>query len=51
MSSVGPVLLLAFGGFLWGGAYSLYSQKKPRWSVALLAVLGVLAVVAGVVNL
>jgi hypothetical protein len=49
VTSVGPVLLLALGGFLLGGAYSLHSQHKPVLLVVLVAVLGVLAVVGGVV--
>lgn len=51
MTSVVPVLLLALGGFLLGGAYSLHSQGKSRLTVLLVAVLGVLSGVAGVLYL
>jgi hypothetical protein len=51
VSSVVPVLLLAFGGFLFGGAYSLYAQDKSRLLAAVLVVLGVLAIVAGILYL
>lgn len=51
MSSLAPILLLAFGGFLFGGAYSLYVQDKSRLLVVVIAALGVLAVVAGVLYL
>ena len=47
MSTVLAVVLLAFAGFCFGGAYSLYSQKKPLWMVGLVVVLGALSLVAG----
>jgi len=47
MSSVLPVLLLALAGFCFGGAYALYSKRKPLWAVGLLVALGALSLVGG----
>ena len=47
MSTVLAVLLLAFAGFCFGGAYSLFSQKKPFWMVGLAVLLGALSLTAG----
>jgi hypothetical protein len=43
-----PVLLCAAGGILLGGAWSLRGQGAARGAVVLVAVLGVLALAAGV---
>lgn len=51
MSTVIPVLLLGLAGFAFGGAYSLYTQRKPIWTALLVAAFGVLAAVAGVLYL
>jgi len=51
MSSWAPVLLVAFGGFLIGGAWSVRRQRRPAWITAVVAALGVLCVVAGVLYL
>ena len=47
MSTVLAVVLLALAGFCFGGAYALFSQRKPLWTVGLLAVFGALALAAG----
>jgi hypothetical protein len=47
----GAIFVLAFGGFLLGGAWSLRQQHRPWWAVAVAAALGVLFVVGGVLNL
>jgi hypothetical protein len=47
----GAVLVLAFGGFLLGGAWSLRQQRRPWWAVAVTALLGVMFMVGGVLNL
>jgi hypothetical protein len=47
MSSVLAVVLLAFAGFCFGGAYAFFSQKKPLWMVALLVMFGALSLAAG----
>lgn len=41
-----PVLLLAFGAFLGGGAYSFYSQGRRR-GMAILIVLSAMSIIAG----
>jgi hypothetical protein len=46
-----PVLLLGVAGFAFGGAYSLYTARRPVWSAVVVAVFGVLALVAGVLYL
>lgn len=51
MASALPVVLLGAAGFAFGGVYSLYSQHKPWWAIALLAVIGVLFAVGGVLYL
>jgi hypothetical protein len=50
-SSVLPVILLALAGFCFGGAYALFSQKKPWWVVGLVAMIGLLSLAAGWLNL
>lgn len=47
MSTLLPVLFLGLAGFCFGGAYALYSQRKPFWSTALVAALGLLFLAAG----
>jgi hypothetical protein len=47
VSTVLAVVLLAFAGFCFGGAYSLHSQKKPLWMVGLVVLLGALSLAAG----
>ena len=51
MELVIPVVLFGAAGFAFGGAYSLYTQNKPVWSALLVGLLGVLAVIAGVLYL
>jgi 4-hydroxybenzoate polyprenyltransferase len=46
-----PVLLLGLAGFAFGGAYSLYTGRKPVWVAVIVGLLGVLALVAGVMYL
>lgn len=41
-----PVLLLGFGAFLAGGAYSMYSQGK-RPAMVILIILATMAIIAG----
>lgn len=41
-----PVLLLGFGAFLAGGAYSMYSQGKKPAMIVLIA-LATLSIIAG----
>lgn len=41
-----PVILLALGAFLAGGAYSFYSQGSRRAMIVLI-VLAIMAIVAG----
>lgn len=43
-------LLIALGGLLVGGSYSVYQQKGPKWLMIAFAVLGVMAIVAGFLN-
>ncbi len=38
-------IMLAFGALLLGGAWSFASQKKPWWSIGVLAAAGLLSVV------
>jgi hypothetical protein len=45
---MGAVLLIAFGGVLAGGAYSLHRQGVPRPVVIGTGIAAVLAIVAGV---
>lgn len=45
------ILFLAVGGFLLGGAWSLNRQHKSVVAQAVVGVLGVLALVAGVLYL
>ena len=42
------VLLIVFGGFLFGGTYSFYKQGLPKPVVIGMGLAGVLAVVAGI---
>ena len=51
METVAPVLLLGLAGFCFGGAYAMYTQRKPLWSSILLAVFGLLSLAAGVLYL
>ncbi|MER7168371.1 hypothetical protein ABT336_20180 [Micromonospora sp. NPDC000207] len=51
MDSVLPMLLLALGGVLVGGAWSLHRQGAPRSAVVIAGVLAVLATVGGVLYL
>ncbi len=41
-------LMIAFGGLLLGGAWSLRQQKAPVWLWVAVAVCAVLAVIAGI---
>lgn len=45
---IGPVLLIAFGGVLVGGAWSLHQQKAPKLAIGLTALAAVMAIVAGI---
>ena len=40
-------LVIALGGVLIGGAWSLFRQKRPWWTIALLLILGVVSVAGG----
>jgi hypothetical protein len=51
MRSTLPILLIAFGGFLFGGAWSLRQQRRPWWVVAVIAVLALMFVAAGLLYL
>ena len=51
METLMPVLLLGVAGFAFGGAYSLYTARKPWWSAVAVVLFGVLALVAGVLYL
>jgi hypothetical protein len=51
VGSVLPIALFALGGVLLGGAVSLRRQGAPLAAVAVLGLLAVLAVVAGVLRL
>jgi hypothetical protein len=51
VTQTAAILVLAFGGFLLGGAWSLRQQHRPVLAVAVTALLGVLFVVGGVLNL
>ncbi|MGP9694944.1 hypothetical protein ACT3TZ_10050 [Brachybacterium sp. AOP25-B2-12] len=44
MSLLLPYLMLAAGGILLGGTWSFFRQKKPLWTVIVLAVLAVLCI-------
>jgi hypothetical protein len=48
MSTVLPIALLALAGVLLGGAWSLHRQGAARGTVALLALLAVVALAGGV---
>jgi hypothetical protein len=41
-----PILLLGVAGFAFGGVYALFSQRKPMWITGLVALFGVLSLVA-----
>ena len=43
-----PILLLAFGGILVGGTYSLATQKAPKLAVIVCGAAAVLAVAGGI---
>ena len=47
MNSLAPVLLFGLAGFTFGGAYALFTQRKPMWSVVLLGVFGAMCLIAG----
>ena len=47
MDDLLPVLLFGLGGFAFGGVYALFTQRRPLWLTAVVAVFGVLCVVAG----
>ncbi|WP_434740992.1 hypothetical protein [Micromonospora sp. SH-82] len=51
MDKVLPMLLLALGGVLVGGAWSLHRQGAPRSGVVIAGVLAVLATAGGVLYL
>lgn len=40
-------VLIAFGGLLLGGSWSLYKQKAPLWLAIGVAACGVMSVIAG----
>jgi hypothetical protein len=48
VSQIVPVLLLAFAGMLVGGVVSLVKQGATKFSIALVAVLAVLAATGGI---
>lgn len=39
-------LYLALGGLLIGGAWSMHTQKAPRWAIAIALVLAAMAIAA-----
>jgi len=45
---IGPILLIAFGGILVGGTYSLYQQKANKVAIGATALLAVMAIAAGI---
>ncbi len=47
MSTALALVMFGLAGFAFGGAYALFSQRKPLWAPALVAVFGVLCLVAG----
>jgi hypothetical protein len=48
VSQIVPVLLLALAGMLVGGVVSLVKQRATTFSIALVAVLAVLAAAGGI---
>ena len=44
----GAIVLIVFGGFLLGGAYSLRSQKAPTAVAVATLVAGLMAVAGGI---
>ena len=48
MRTILPVALMALAGVLVGGAWSLYRQGAPRANVAVLGVLGAMALAGGI---
>lgn len=44
------ILLVALGGLLIGGAWSLHQQGAPVWLRVAVAACGVMAVVAGILT-
>jgi hypothetical protein len=48
MRTLLPVALMALAGVLVGGAWSLYRQGAPRANVAVLGVLGAMALAGGI---
>jgi hypothetical protein len=48
MGDTAPVLLLALGGVLVGGTWSMYRQGAPRVVVGVIGLLALLATAAGV---
>jgi hypothetical protein len=47
VTSLAPILLLGLAGFSFGGAYAMFAQRKPMWSVAVLGVFGAMCLTAG----
>jgi hypothetical protein len=43
-----PILLFALGGILAGGAWSMRQQGASRGTIAVVVLIGVLAIAAGV---
>jgi hypothetical protein len=46
--NIAPILLLGVAGILVGGVVSLYQQKASKFSIAVVAVLAILATAAGI---
>jgi hypothetical protein len=45
---IGPILLIAFGGVLVGGAWSLYQQKASKVIIGATALAAAMAITAGI---
>ena len=47
MDDLLPVVLFGAAGFAFGGAYALFTQRKPLWASVLVGLFGFLCLVAG----
>jgi hypothetical protein len=46
VNSLLAVVMLGLAGFAFGGVYALFTQRKPLWVTGLVALFGVLCLVA-----